>query len=82
MRTTIRLPDDLYKRVRVMAATEGSTVTSFIEEALRAALVERHGAKTRAAYRVNPFGGDGLQSGVDLDDNSALYDLMDADARR
>jgi plasmid stability protein len=81
MRTTIRLPDDLYRRVRVVAATDGETVTSFIEEALRAALARHDQAPSSAAYRVKPFQGNRLQPGVDLDDNAALLDLMDADAR-
>lgn len=81
MRTTIRLPDDLYSRVRVTAATDGATVTSFIEDALRAALIRHEQASERAPYLVTPFKGNGLQPGVDLDDSAALVDLMDADAR-
>lgn len=81
MRTTIRLPDDLYKQVRVTAATKGETVTAFIEGALRAALARREQAPPPRPYRVTPFQGNGLQPGIDLDDNAALLDLMDADAR-
>ncbi len=81
MRTTIRLPDDLYKRVRATAATEGRTVTSFIDEALRAALARRQQPRPGTPYRVTPFHGNGLQPGVDLDDNAALLALMDDDAR-
>ena len=81
MRTTIRLPDDLYTRVRVTAAQEGETVTSFLEEALRAALARHEQPPPRLRYQVAPFHGDGVQPGVDLDDNAALVDLMDVDAR-
>jgi hypothetical protein len=80
MRTTIRLPDDLYRQVRLTAASEGATVTSFIEDALRAALTRREQAPPTEPYQVQPFGGHGPQPGVDLDDNAALIDLMDADA--
>lgn len=79
MRTTIRLPDDLYSEVRLRAASEGATVTSFIEEALRAALRIRDEHEESAPFRIAPFYGEGLQPGVDLDDNSALLDLMDID---
>lgn len=82
MRTTIRLPDDLYIEVRVSAATAGTTVTSFIEDALRAALARRGSAHTPSPYRVDPFHGDGTRPGIDLDDNSALLAVMDGDARR
>ncbi|HZJ04231.1 MAG TPA: YlcI/YnfO family protein [Nocardioidaceae bacterium] len=81
MRTTVRLPDDLYRRVRVSAAQEGETVTSFLEEALRAALARREQAPADTRYRVTAFPGDGVRPGVDLDDSSALLDLMDGDAR-
>lgn len=81
MRTTIRLPDELYRQVRVKAAASGETVTSFIADALRAAVARREAASAVAPYRVAPFVGNGLQPGVDLDDAAALLDLMAGDAR-
>lgn len=78
MRTTVRLPDELYRRVRVVAAEQGVSVTSFMESALRSAL-EPAGIAQR--YHVDPIGGNGLQPGVDLDDSSALEELMADDAR-
>lgn len=80
MRTTIRLPDDLYDQVRLTALQQRRTVTTFIEEALRAALRERAPAAQRPAFRIDPIPGR-LQPGVDLDDSAALLDLMDDDAR-
>lgn len=78
MRTTVRLPDDLYRQVKVTAAEEGATVTSFIEEALRAALARHAGAASGgSAYRVRATGSGGLQPGVDLTDAAALLDLME-----
>ena len=78
MRTTVRLPDDLYRQVKVTAAEEGETVTSFIEEALRAALARHAGAAARGStYRVTATGSGGLQPGVDLTDSAALLDLME-----
>lgn len=76
MRTTIRLPDDLYREVKVTAATSGGTVTSFIEEALRAALRERDVAAGQQ-YRVQPVGSGGTLPGVDLTDSARLLELMD-----
>lgn len=81
MRTTVRLPDELYTQVRLRAVAEGATVTAFIEEALRHALNRREPSPAPALYRVAPFSGDGVQRGVDLDDNAALLDVMDVDAR-
>lgn len=81
VRTTIRLPDDLYTRVRVSAAADGGSVTSFIEEALRAALARREHRAAVEPYRVAPWGEGGVAPGVDLDDTAALLDVMDGDAR-
>jgi hypothetical protein len=80
MRTTIRLPDDLYERVRHAAREEGLTVTRYIERSLQNALTAGTGERL-PPYRVDAFHGDGLRPGVDLDDNSALLDLMDTDDR-
>jgi len=79
MRTTIRLPDDLYREVKVTAASSGRNVTSFIEEALRAALLRERGGSDveREDYRVNPVGAGGLLPGVDLTDSSELLELME-----
>lgn len=78
MRTTVLLPDELYDRVRQTAAQERRTVTSLIEEALRAALAAREQAPRHPPYRVDVIHrGGGLHPGVDLHDNAALADLMD-----
>ena len=77
MRTTILLPDELYTRVREVAASERRTVTSLIEEALRAALRQREQPPVHPPFRIDPITGGSLVPGVDLDDNSTLADLMD-----
>lgn len=78
MRTTLLLPDHLYREVKRAAADEDRTVTSFVEAALRAALARREGpVPERGPYRVDAVAGNGLQPGVDLTDGSALADLMD-----
>lgn len=81
MRTTIRLPDELYDKVRQTARAQGLTVTAFIERSLQHSLGARVGSKP-SPYRVDAFHGSGTQPGVDLDDNDALAELMDHDARR
>ena len=85
MRTTINLPDELYGEVRRRAADEGRTVTSFLEEALRAAIA-RHDAGEKPPFVVKPFPGDGVMPGVDLNNTAALLDVeeegLDAGSRR
>ena len=78
MRTTLILPDDLYREVKRTAAATDRTMTAFVEEALRAALARQHstGPKDTKRYRVGATGVGGLQPGVDLTDTAALLDVM------
>jgi hypothetical protein len=47
-----------------------------VEEALRARLAERRG-KRRPPVRLPTFKGEGLQSGLTLDEMGTIYDRMD-----
>ena len=78
MRTTFRLPDALYDDVRQVASSEGATVTSIVEQALRAE-IDRRRAPQVSDYTIEPFTPEvaGTQAGVDLHDAAALLDLMD-----
>lgn len=79
MRTTIRLDDDLYREVKAQAARDGRTVGAVIEDALRAQARRR---ATEASIEPLPvYGGTGVLPGVDLGDNAALRDVMDAGER-
>lgn len=75
MRTTIRLDDALLRRAKAAAAMSGRSLNDLIADALRASLASRP-ARARVA-ELPVFSGNGLQPGVDLDDNAALLDLMD-----
>lgn len=78
MRTTVRLPDDLYRRAKARAAESGVTFTQLLEDALRAILSRDQAGEAPATYAVRPLpGGRGLQPGVDLTDQAGLLDLMD-----
>ena len=82
MRTTVILPDELYRQVKNRARAEDRTVTSFLEEALRAALADgaRRPARAKAdVFLAPPSGGSGVRPGVELDDNAALEDLLGED---
>lgn len=77
MRTTIRLDSRLLAEAKKLAAETHRTLTSVIEDALRALLHRRVEAAKRTKFRAKTFRGDGLRAGVDLDDNAALRDLLD-----
>ena len=67
MRTTVRLSPDLLRRAKRKAAAEDRTLTSLIEEGLRAVVDKRPkpGKGKRILPRVSKATG-GLMPGVDL----------------
>ena len=79
IRTTMNLPDELYRSARVRAAIDGRTVTSVMEEALRAYL-EEHAPEPRP-YRVRP-----LKMGIpgelpfDVNNNAEVQEFLDSQA--
>ena len=77
MRTTINLPDDLILQAKKAALEADTTLTEIIANALREALARRRGKKDRREFRLTTSGSGGLLPGVDLDDTSALLDIMD-----
>lgn len=77
MRTTINLPDDPILQAKKAALDADTTLTEIIANALREALAKRRNKKARRDFKVIASGSGGLQPGVDLDDTSALLDIMD-----
>ena len=77
MRTTIRLDERLLREAKKVAAQNGRTLTSVIEEALRENLARQK--KAPGARAPLPRHRGRLQPGVDLDDSAALLDLMEQD---
>ena len=78
MRTTIRLDDQLYARLKERAARTGRTLGSVIEDALREALARMDdAARNSEPVTLTTVGGRGPRPGVDLDDSASLHELMD-----
>lgn len=77
MRTTVRLHEPLLAAAKRYAAATGKTLTAVIEDALREKLARRKQAANKRRVRLPTLPGGKLQPGVDLDDNSALLDLME-----
>lgn len=74
MRTTLNVEDSLYRDLKVRAAQEGLTVTSVIEEALRAYL---HGSTVRASAELPVLAeSGGPLPGVDLRDPQTVFDAL------
>jgi hypothetical protein len=78
MRTTVRLPDDLLRRAKRKAATEGRTLTELIEDGLRAVVDERpqRAKRKRVLPRISKATG-GLMPGVDLTRFSDYQEMED-----
>jgi hypothetical protein len=77
MRTTINLPDELILRAKKAASERDTTLTEIIADALREALSKKPHKNGRRDFKVIASGSGGLYPGVDLDDTSALLDIMD-----
>lgn len=59
MKTTVEIPDDLYQRLRVLAAEQNTTFRSLLEEALRRVL-EEHQRAGGGAVRDARYGTGGM----------------------
>jgi hypothetical protein len=78
MRTTIRVEDHLLAQAKRRAAETGKTLTEVFEDALRESLERRSAAAKAKPIRLRTFKGNGVRSGVDLDNNASLLNLMDS----
>lgn len=81
MRTTVNIDEQLLVEAKTVAARSGRTLTAVIEDALRASLARQRAREAGQRVRLPTHAGGGVRPGVDLDDNAALRDLMDASDR-
>jgi len=73
-RTTLKLDDDLLRRLKERAAREGRTLQALANDLLRHGLSPRRDVD----YRLELATWDGtLQPGVDLFDRDSLFDRME-----
>jgi hypothetical protein len=77
MRTTIRLPDHLLRRARKVAAEQGRTLTSLVEEGLKAVLAEARPAKRTPVRLPISKASGGTLPGIDLNRSADLEDRME-----
>jgi hypothetical protein len=76
-RTTIRLSGDLLRRAKKRAAEKGRTLTSLVEEGLKAVLAEpKRAARKPLRLPVSKASG-GTLPGIDLNRSADLEDRMD-----
>ena len=75
MRITIELDDDLYAKVKRLAAGRGRTMSEIVQDALRESLTRQiHAQRPRTELPV--FHGTGVLPDVELEDSAALLEIM------
>ena len=75
MRITIELDDDLYAKVKRLAAERGRTMSEIVQDALRESLTRQPNTQ-RPRTELPVFHGTGVLPGVDLEDSAALLEIM------
>ncbi|MEK7401364.1 MAG: DUF2191 domain-containing protein [Gemmatimonadota bacterium] len=75
--TTLRLSNTLVQKAKVYARKNDITLTAVMERALSEYLAEDPSRRSKKPFTLPSFGFGGLKPGVNLDDTSALLDLMD-----
>jgi len=78
MRTTLSIEDGLLEEAKNRARQQKTTVGAVVNEALRVGLLRTHDeASAGSQPSLKVFRGNGLQSGVDLHDSTALLERME-----
>lgn len=77
MRTTIRIDDELYRRVKHVADQTDRTIGQVIEDAIQLAFRPTRPDQPTADLPVH--GGSGVMPGVDLTSNQSIAEAMDED---
>ena len=76
MKTTVEIPDPLFRQVKAYAAKEGTSVKAVIERALRQMMQTRKRPTKPFKLKDCSVGGQGLQDGVDLADWASIRSLI------
>ncbi len=66
MRTTVRIDDDLYRRVKARAAVDGRTVASVLEDAVRVGMRDEGSTPRRPVERLTTAGAGGSGPKIDV----------------
>lgn len=81
VRTTLNIDDEIYRRVKALAALRGESVTAVVEEALRATLLASQAPDTVVAMPISRrregYAREFLAADVDPSDTSAVRDYLD-----
>lgn len=76
MKTTLNLNDQVLRQAKQRAARDGITLSSLVEDALRARLAETGRQRPPFRLELETVTGDAAPN-VDIDDRNALYAVID-----
>ena len=72
--------DELLRRAKKLAAEEGRTLTSVIEEGVAIVLNSRRSVRKTEDFRLPVLKGKGgVWEGIDINNSAQLYEIMDED---
>lgn len=81
VRTTLNIEDDLYRRIKALAALRGESVTAIVEESLRLTLLTAQASNAvvhmPVSQRRHGYASEFVAAGVDPSDISAVRDYLD-----
>jgi hypothetical protein len=77
MQTLIQLDDALLAQANKLAREKGYDLSHLIEETLRDKIAPTPPVSRLPFHRLTTVGGEGVRSGVDLNNSAALLSLME-----
>lgn len=79
MRTTLNIDEALLAEFKQLAARTHRSLSAVIQDALRESLARQAAASSAKRVKLPTSGRGGLMPGVDLDDNAALTEILEAE---
>ena len=74
MKTTVDIPDPLFRKIKRLAARQGMTMKLLLIDALRRMLEEADGGAPPGEFRFRTFEGRGLQPGLSWGEMDKVLD--------
>jgi|RhiMetdeSRZDD1v2_1073273.scaffolds.fasta_scaffold1591047_2 plasmid stability protein len=79
MRTTVRLNEDLLRRLKAFAAERNRSMTSVLEDAVRQMLDLHENLPPKRHIDIITYGGDGYVTEIDLTPEAIKHIMMEED---
>jgi hypothetical protein len=77
MQITIDVSESLVQQAKDAAARTHRSLDEFMADAILVTLDQMRRVQAREKFKITPYGTGGVFPGVDIDNTSALLDIMD-----